>query len=114
MPVERRHYLFGIPISWLMPTKFRYPKPDEPIFLRTIRRIEADDLGYSFAGESLAESIVVRGDSISHFTFNPNSGPMDRDLIGVYSREEIARVGLVGNLGCLFGLVGYRQRYAWS
>lgn len=97
-----------------MPPKLKIPKPDKPIFLRTIRRVEADDLGYSFAGESLAESIVIRGDSIAHFIFNPNSGPMDRDLIGVYSREEIARADLVGDLGCIFSLIGYRQRYVWS
>lgn len=109
MTIERTHYIFGCVPVWR-----DRPSQDEPRFLKQIRDSEPDNLGYSFLGETISRSVVVNSaDSITLYTFNPNRGPMDRDLFETLTRDQINRESVEGDAGCLGAIIGYKQRYTW-
>jgi hypothetical protein len=111
MVVERTRYILNIVPIWK-----DQPEEGEPIFLKHIRDSEPDNLGYNFSGESLSESVMVSSeDSLSRFFFNPNRGPMNRDLIEVLHKEEIKKAKLQGDMACLLvNMLGYRERWSWK
>lgn len=111
MTIERTHYLLRFVPVWK-----EKPKLGEPYFLRHLYYSDINDLGYSFSGQDLSESAKVHSeDQLGIYTFNPNSGPMDANLVEILSREEIKRANITGNMGCILGTVlGYRVRYSWK
>ncbi len=112
MTIEQKHYILGF-----LRVKVEKITVGETIHLRTIFNPESDALGYpNLAGEAKAESLTVRHtDVVSVNRYNPNSGPMDKEVIEYLSEKKINEAKLGGNLGCCLGsLVGYRSKISWK
>ena len=110
MTVERTYYLFKF-----LPLKTEEANVNEAFFLRHLYHSDINDLGYSFSGEDVSLSAkVLSEDQIGTYTFNPNRGRMDDTLMEVFTREEINKANIVGDLGLFAGkLLGYRIKYSW-
>ena len=111
MTVERTHYLLRFIPAWK-----ETPKIGEPQFLQHLYHSDINDLGYFFSGHDLSKSAKVHSeDELGIYTFNPNSGSLDANLVEVLEKGEINRDGIEGNIGCFLGTVlGYRVRYSWK
>ncbi|MDO8570759.1 MAG: hypothetical protein Q7R97_04210 [Candidatus Daviesbacteria bacterium] len=113
MTIEQKHYVLGFLRVWVEPIPV-----GKTIHLKTIHYSEADALGYSGLGlsESKSESLTVRQpDIVSINRYNPNRGPMDKEVVEYLSEKNINEAKLGGNLGCCLGsLIGYRSKISWK